>query len=80
MITQGTWGGKRKVNTRGQGVTRDKEHQGYLIRSQEIIISYLSKITDNAYICTYPQFNELITLKMTMLSMRALDYLEEKRG
>lgn len=31
------------------------------------------------YICTYPQFNEVIPLKMIKLSMRALDYLEEKK-
>lgn len=42
-------------------------------------VLYLSKITDNAYICTYPQFNEVIPLKMTVLFTRALDYLEEKK-
>lgn len=46
------------------------------IRSHTVL--YLSKITYNAYICTYRQFNEVIKLKMIMLSMRAIDYLDKR--
>lgn len=51
----------------------------FKISIQKHTVLYLSRITNNAYICTHTQFNEVIPLKMIMLSVRAIDYVEKKR-